>query len=206
MLLGIVLETVHPKEAPDISSSCTRKQSSQYDGKSRPMDRICKIPFNFREWILLILLIISGATILALLALVLANKRHHEDIQCYTNTTAISRQVYWIQTTYHGAHEAGACELPVSYYVVQYPVALGTIDSLKHLKFRPELCGRVLQIDCGKGLLDMVMMNSNYGGRLDLYASTWKKLINNMPPGVTACSAQLSSRNPFSFYTPRCYY
>ena len=49
-------------------------------------------------------------------------------------------------------------------------------------------------------------MNSNYGGGLDLYASTWKKLTNDMSPGVTSCSAQLISRNPFSFDSPRCYY
>ena len=170
------------------------------------MERICKIPFNFREWTLLILLIISGITILALLVLVLANKRSYKNIQCFTNTTTISRHVYGVQTTYHDTHEAGACELPASYYVVQYPVALGTIDSLKHLKFRPELCGHVLQIDCGNGILDVVVMNSNYGGGLALYASTWKKLTHDMSPGVTSCSAQLSTRNPFSFDTPRCYY
>ena len=115
MRLGIILDTVLPKVAPDISSSSKRKQSNQYDSKARPMDRICKTPFNFREWILLILLIISGVTFLALVALVLADKRPHKDIQCYSNTTAISTQVYGVQTTYHGAHEAGACELPVSY-------------------------------------------------------------------------------------------
>ncbi|CAF3406955.1 unnamed protein product [Rotaria sp. Silwood1] len=111
-----------------------------------------------------------------------------------------------VHTTYHGAHEAGACELPASNYAIKYSVALGNIESLKHLKFRPELCGQVLTINCGNGPLDVVVMNSNYGGGLDLYASTWKKLTNNMSPGVTSCSVQLSSRNAFRFNGPRCYY
>jgi hypothetical protein len=49
-------------------------------------------------------------------------------------------------------------------------------------------------------------MNSNLGGGLDLYASTWKKLTNNMSPGITSCNVKLSSHNAFSFNGPRCYY
>ena len=116
------------------------------------------------------------------------------------------KRVSGVHTTYHGAHEAGACELPASDYATRHAVALGNIDSLKHLKFRPELCGQVLNIDCGNGPLDVVVMNSNLGGGLDLYASTWKKLTNGMSPGITACSVQLSSRNPLNSNGPRCFY
>ncbi|CAF3275967.1 unnamed protein product [Rotaria socialis] len=115
-------------------------------------------------------------------------------------------QVSGVHTTYHGAHEAGACELPKASYAISHSVALGNIESLKHLKFRSELCGHVIQIDCGNGPLDVVVMNSNLGGGLDLYASTWNRLTHHMSPGVTSCSAKLSTRNAFNFNGPRCYY
>ncbi|CAF3925944.1 unnamed protein product, partial [Rotaria sordida] len=54
----------------------------------------------------------------------------------------IGGQVFGVHTTYHGAYEVGACELPKSSYAIVYPIALGNIESLKHLKWRPELCGQ----------------------------------------------------------------
>jgi hypothetical protein len=85
-------------------------------------------------------------------------------------------------------------------------LATGDIESLKHLKFQPQLCGQVLSVNCGYGLLDIIVTNSNYGGGLDLYASTWHKLTNNKPPGETSCTVQLTSRNAFNFNGPRCFY
>ncbi|CAF1527215.1 unnamed protein product [Rotaria sordida] len=111
-----------------------------------------------------------------------------------------------VLATRHGAYESGACALPNSNYAVVNPVALGDIGTLQQLKFRPDLCGHVLKVDCGNGPLDIVITNSNYGGGLDLYGSTWSKLTNNKPPGQTYCSVQLTSRNAFSFQEPRCYY
>ncbi|CAF3894741.1 unnamed protein product [Rotaria sordida] len=111
-----------------------------------------------------------------------------------------------VLATRHGAREAGACALPASSYAIVHPVALGNIEALKHLKFRPDLCGQVLRVNCGNGPLDIIVTNSNLGGGLDLYASTWDKLTNNKPPGETSCTVQLTSRNAFNFNGPRCFY
>ncbi|UJR07340.1 hypothetical protein I4U23_011627 [Adineta vaga] len=113
---------------------------------------------------------------------------------------------YGVHTTRHGATEHGACALPASDYAVVNPVALGNIDSLKNLKFRPELCGHILNVDCDHGSLDIIVTNSNLGGGLDLYGSTWDKLTNNKAPGITSCSVKLTDRNAFNFHGPRCYY
>jgi hypothetical protein len=114
--------------------------------------------------------------------------------------------LYGVLATRHAAYESGACALPAGNYAVTNPVALGNIDSLQYLKFQPELCGQILQVDCGHGSLNIIITNSNYGGGLDLYSSTWNKLTNNKPPGETSCTVQLTSLNAFNFNGPRCYY
>ncbi|CAF4393866.1 unnamed protein product, partial [Rotaria sordida] len=53
-----------------------------------------------------------------------------------------------VLATRHGAYESGACALPNSNYAVVNPVALGDIGTLQQLKFRPDLCGHVLKVDC----------------------------------------------------------
>ncbi|CAF1508701.1 unnamed protein product [Adineta ricciae] len=105
------------------------------------------------------------------------------------------RAMYGVHTTRHGATEHGACALPASDYAVVNPVALGNIESLKNLKFRPELCGHVLNVDCGHGSLDIIVTNSNLGGGLDLYGSTWDKLTNHKPPGITSCKRNIGLLN-----------
>ncbi|CAF1495268.1 unnamed protein product [Rotaria sp. Silwood1] len=114
--------------------------------------------------------------------------------------------LHGVLATRHGAHEAGACALPVSNYAVINPVALGSIGSLQHLKFRPDLCGHVLKVDCGNGPLNIIITNSNYGGGLDLYGSTWGRLTNNKPPGETHCSVRFTDSSAFNFHGPRCFY
>ncbi|CAF1552810.1 unnamed protein product [Adineta steineri] len=49
--------------------------------------------------------------------------------------------LYNIDTRRHGAVEHGTCALPSGNYAVVNPVALGNIETLQHLTFRPELCG-----------------------------------------------------------------
>lgn len=100
----------------------------------------------------------------------------------------------------------GACELPRADYSVRSPVALGDISSLAHLRFNPKLCGQILRVNCGPGDLDIIVTNSNLGGGLDLYASTWSIATGNKPPGVTECSVQLTERNIFNFDGYRCYH
>ena len=121
-------------------------------------------------------------------------------------TSGLGQTLYNVLATRHGAYEAGACALPAASYAVTNAVALGSINSLSHLKFKPELCGQVLRVDCGNGPLNIIITNSNYGGGLDLYGSTWDRLTANKPPGETSCSVQLTSQNAFNFDGPRCYY
>ncbi|CAF1421099.1 unnamed protein product [Adineta ricciae] len=124
----------------------------------------------------------------------------------FGNAPTTGEQVFGIRTTYHGAHEAGACALPKASYAISHPIAIGDIESLKYFKYRPELCGHVLQLDCGNGPLDVIVVNSNLGQGLDLYASTWNRLTNHMSPGITQCSIQLSARKAFDFDGPRCFH
>ena len=110
-----------------------------------------------------------------------------------------------VLTTYHGAKESGSCRLPSESYAYINPVALGNIDSLKNIKFQGNLCN-VLQIDCGKGKLYITVSNSNLGGGLDLYASSWNKATNYLSPGQQYCSVQLTSLNSLTSNNPRCYH
>jgi PAN domain len=123
-----------------------------------------------------------------------------------TSNTGIGTVLSGVLATRHAAYEHGACALPASDYAIVNPVALGDIASLQNLKFRPELCGQVLQVDCGHGPLNIIITNSNYGGGLDLYASTWDKLTNHASPGQTHCKVQLTSLNAFNFDGARCFY
>jgi hypothetical protein len=111
-----------------------------------------------------------------------------------------------VLTTYHGANEIGACELPADSYATTYGVALGDISSLQSLKFNGNLCGHVLQIDCGYGAVNMIVVNANLGGGLDLYASTWNKVTNNKSPGQQFCRIQLTNNNALITSGFKCYY
>ena len=71
---------------------------------------------------------------------------------------------------------------------------------------RSDLCGHVLTVNCGKGDLDIIINNSNFGGGLDLYGSTWDRATGNLPPGVTSCSVSLSSRTAMGGSDPMCFY
>jgi len=84
----------------------------------------------------------------------------------------------------NGGGRGDACALPQANYVVTNPFALGDVGELGDLKFRPELCGHVFQINCGHGPLNIIVTNSNLGGGLDLYSQTsWPKATANAPPG-----------------------
>jgi len=111
-----------------------------------------------------------------------------------------------ILATRHGATEIGACSLPKADYSVRFPVALGDIPQLNSLKFTPDLCGHIISINCGNGDLDIIVTNSNLGGGLDLYGSTWDRATSFKPPGETKCSAKLQSKSIFNFEGYRCYH
>jgi len=111
-----------------------------------------------------------------------------------------------VLTTYHGATESGACRLPAESYAFTNPVALGNINSLQSIKFQGNLCGHVLQVNCGKGILNIIVSNSNLGGGLDLYASSWNKATNYLSPGQQYCSIQFTSQNSLTSSAPKCYF
>lgn len=111
-----------------------------------------------------------------------------------------------VLTTFHGATEVGACSLPANSYSTVYPVALGNIDALGNLKFAPNLCGHILSVNCGNGAVNVIVSNSNLGGGLDLYSSSWNKATNYKPPGQQYCSVQLTSQNIFTFSGYVCYH
>ena len=112
-----------------------------------------------------------------------------------------------MRTTFHGANEVGACQLPAQSYSTAFPVALGDISSLGNLRFSSNLCGHILAVKCGNGpLVNVIVMNSNLGGGLDLYASSWNRATNNASPGVQSCSVQMTSQNIFTFDGYVCYH
>lgn len=79
-----------------------------------------------------------------------------------------------VLATRHVNGGGDACALPARSYAVNKPFALGDMAELAHLKFKPDLCGHVLTINCGFGPLDIIITNSNYGGGIDLYSqATW---------------------------------
>ena len=111
-----------------------------------------------------------------------------------------------VLATCHSAFEVGACQLPANSYSTSFPVALGNIAQLGNLKFAPSLCGHVLSVNCGNGALSIIVTNSNLGGGLDLYRSSWNKATNSKSPGETYCSVELTSQNTFAFDGPVCYH
>jgi hypothetical protein len=111
-----------------------------------------------------------------------------------------------VYTTVHLATAIGACSLPAGDYAVGNAVALGTIDSLRELKFNANFCGHVLRINCGHGDVDIIVIDLNLGGGLDLYGSTWNKVTNNAQPGVFYCHVELTGLNMFKSSEPVCYY
>lgn len=91
-----------------------------------------------------------------------------------TVDVVVGPTLYNVKATRHENGGGDACALPQASYTTDNPFALGSIDSLGHLKFRPDLCGHILNIDCGHGPLDIIITNSNYGGGMDLYSrTTW---------------------------------
>ena len=111
-----------------------------------------------------------------------------------------------VKATQFAGTAIGACSLPKSEYSLSTPVALGSISALEYLKFNSNLCGHILDIDCGNGPLSIIITDSNLGGGLDLYTSSWNKATNNAPAGITKCTVALSNKNPFKSEGMRCFY
>ena len=117
---------------------------------------------------------------------------------CYTANAAQNG----VLTTHHGATEHGACMLPEASYIVTKPVALGDIGSLGPLKYKNGMCGKILRVDCGNGPLDVIVSNSNLGGGLDLYKSSWNQATKNAQPGQKWCRVELTNQNAIRGHGP----
>uniref|UniRef100_A0A915JBS5 Apple domain-containing protein n=1 Tax=Romanomermis culicivorax TaxID=13658 RepID=A0A915JBS5_ROMCU len=116
-------------------------------------------------------------------------------------------RLYNILATRHVNGGGDACALPSANYVVNLPFALGSVAELGYMSFKPDLCGHVLNIDCGNGAMDIIITNSNYGGGMDLYSdATWPRATNNKPPGEARCSAQLVNKNSIAGSSYQCFY
>jgi len=111
-----------------------------------------------------------------------------------------------VRATCHSANEVGSCQLPAQSYTTAYPVALGDISSLGNLRFTSKLCGHILSVNCGGSTVNVIITNSNLGGGLDLYLSSWNKATNYASPGVTSCSVQMTSKNIFTTDGYVCYF
>ncbi len=108
---------------------------------------------------------------------------------------------YWDEKS-----DVGSCQLPDADYVVTDAIALGQFDALGNLKFRQGLCGKVLQIDCGSGPVDAVVVTTCSACGVDMIGKTWRKATGNQAPGVVDCSVSLTDRNAIRGSNPICYY
>ena len=102
-----------------------------------------------------------------------------------------------VKSTMFAGSASGACELPSADYRFLNPLALGEIPELGELRWDPNFCGHIVEVNCGHGPLNIIVTDLNVGGGLDLYTSSWKKVTKSMPPGVTYCSIMLSKLSAF---------
>ena len=54
--------------------------------------------------------------------------------------------------------------------------------------------------------MNIIVTNSNLGGGLDLYRSTWDRATNHKKPGETKCRVKLTSQNPFRSAGYKCFH
>ena len=95
-------------------------------------------------------------------------------------------------------------------YAVTDALALGQATSLGNLAWRQGLCGQVLSVDCGHGVVNAVVASTcNLGSTscgVDLIGSTWRKAMANQSPRVTQCNVALTKINPMQGASPLCFY
>lgn len=100
--------------------------------------------------------------------------------------------------------------MPTGDYAVTDALALGQETALGDLKWKQGLCGQVLDVDCGNGVVSAVVVSTcNLGSDscgVDLIAKTWNKATNNASPGIASCSVKLSTKNPLTATGAQCYH
>mmetsp|Transcript_22314 Transcript_22314/g.27575 ORF Transcript_22314/g.27575 Transcript_22314/m.27575 type:complete len:195 (-) Transcript_22314:162-746(-) len=87
--------------------------------------------------------------------------------------------------------------MPKTSYRVKYAIALGDMAALGNIALAPnkgaDVCGRVLELNCGGEKIDAVVASScNIGAGncgVDLVGDAWDKATGGKPPGVVYCSS-----------------
>ena len=88
-------------------------------------------------------------------------------------------------------------------------LALGQATSLSNLAFRQGLCGQVLSVDCGNGVVNAVVASKCISGTkcgVDLIGQTWKKATGNLTSGIAQCRVALTKINPIRGSAPLCFF
>lgn len=100
--------------------------------------------------------------------------------------------------------------MPEANYRIADAIALGQEQKLGPLIWRKGLCGQVVDIDCGHGVLSAVIVDTCDLGSskcgIDMIRRTWNKATGNQAPGVVTCKVKLSKANPLNDKSPVCYH
>ena len=116
------------------------------------------------------------------------------------------------KATYWALHsDPGGCQLPGTVnYAVTDALALGQATSLGNLIWRQGLCGQVLSVNCGNGVVNAVVASTcNLGSSscgVDLIAQTWNKATSNQSPGIAQCQVAHTQINPMHGASSLCFY
>lgn len=104
--------------------------------------------------------------------------------------------------------DPGGCQMPEGNYRIVDAVALGFQPELGSLAFKPGLCGKVLDIDCGHGNVQAVVVSTCGGNScgVDMIGRTWRKATNNQSPGIVQCKVSLTDVNPLNEHSMVCYH
>ncbi|XP_055304078.1 uncharacterized protein LOC129569349 [Sitodiplosis mosellana] len=106
--------------------------------------------------------------------------------------------------------DAGGCQVPEGNYRIWDAIALGQESNLGSLIWRQGLCGQVLDVDCGNGVVPAVVVSTcNLGSGscgVDMIRKTWDKATGWKPPGVVQCRVSLSRTNPLNEEENVCYH
>lgn len=112
---------------------------------------------------------------------------------------------YWATSS-----DSGGCQMPTGDYVITDALALGQSTALGDLAWKSGLCGQVLDVDCGYGVVQAIVVSTcNLGSTscgVDMIEKTWNTATNNASPGETTCSVTLSTTNPLSGSAMQCFH
>lgn len=96
--------------------------------------------------------------------------------------------------------------MPAGNYRILDAVAVCHESELGPLIYKPGLCGKVLDIDCGHGHVQAVVVSTGTKCGVDMIGRTWRKATNNKPPGVVRCKVALTGINPLNEHPMVCYH